>query len=101
MAAAEVDIVPRFGAELKDGFKPVNAWIANGINCIDDIKQFYRERASIEKEYSSKLYSLAKKNFEKKAKRSISLGVGDTPSLTPGSLEWYLQILGSRAGVYS
>ncbi len=97
MAAVEVDIAPRFGAELKDGFKPVNAWIANGINWIDDLQQFYRERASIEKEYSSKLYSLAKKNFEKKAKRSTSLGVGDTPTLTPGSLEWYSHALTPRA----
>ena len=84
---AEVDIAPRFGAELKDGFKPVNAWVSNGLTWLDDIQQFYRERASIEKEYSSKLYGLAKKNFEKKAKRSSSLSVGDTPSLTPGSLE--------------
>ena len=30
---------------------------------------------------------LAKKYYEKKAKRSSSLSVGDTPSLTPGSLE--------------
>ena len=84
----EVDIAPRFGAELKDGFKPVNAWVSNGVAWLDDIQQFYRERAAIEKDYSSKLYGLAKKNFEKKAKRSSSLGVGDTPSLTPGSLEW-------------
>ncbi len=85
---AEVDIAPRFGAELKDGFKPVNAWVTNGVTWLDDIQQFYRERAAIEKEYSSKLYGLAKKNFEKKAKRSSSLSVGDTPSMTPGSLEW-------------
>lgn len=84
---AEVDITPRFGAELKDGFKPVNAWVAGGVTWLDDIQQFYRERATIEKDYSTKLYSLAKKNFEKKAKRSSSLSVGDTPSLTPGSLE--------------
>ena len=88
IAMAEVDMAPRFGAELKDGFKPVNAWISNGVAWLDDIQQFYRERAAIEKEYSSKLYGLAKKNFEKKAKRSSSLSVGDTPSLTPGSLEW-------------
>ena len=85
---AQVDIAPRFGAELKDGFKPVNAWIANGVIWLDDIQQFYRERAAIEKEYSSKLNGLARKNFEKKAKRSSSLSVGDTPSMTPGSLEW-------------
>lgn len=84
---AEIDITPRFGAELKDGFKPVNAWISNGINWLDDIQQFYRERAAIEKEYSTKLSALAKKNFEKKAKRTSPLSVGDTPTLTPGSLE--------------
>ena len=85
---AEADIAPGFGAELKDGFKPVNAWVVSGVIWLDDIQQFYRERAAIEKEYSSKLYGLARKNFEKKAKRSSSLSVGDTPSMTPGSLEW-------------
>lgn len=34
-----------------------------------------------------KLYSLAGKYYEKKAKKSSSLSVGDTPTLTPGSLE--------------
>ena len=84
---AEVDLAPNFGAELKDGFKPVNAWVANGIGWLDEIQQFYRERSVIEKEYSQKLSALAKKYFEKKAKRSSSLSVGDTPTVTPGSLE--------------
>ncbi|MCJ1396286.1 hypothetical protein MMC18_009175 [Xylographa bjoerkii] len=35
----------------------------------------------------SKLAALAKRYYEKKAKRSGSLSVGDTPTLTPGSLE--------------
>lgn len=87
---AEVDIAPRFGAELKDGFKPVNAWVSSGVAWFEDIQQFYRERAAIEKEYSAKLYALAKKNFEKKSKRSSTLSVGDTPTMTPGSLEWYI-----------
>ncbi|KAK4888766.1 Protein BZZ1 [Elasticomyces elasticus] len=84
---AEVDIAPNFGAELKDGFKPVNAWVANGIAWLDDVQQFYRERSVIEKEYSQKLSALAKKYFEKKAKKSSTLSVGDTPTVTPGSLE--------------
>ncbi|KAL8697556.1 MAG: hypothetical protein Q9201_007066 [Fulgogasparrea decipioides] len=84
---AEVDVGPMFGAELKDGYRPVNAWVSNGIAWLDDIQQFYRERSAIEKEYSQKLYGLAKKHFEKKAKKSSSLSVGDTPTLTPGSLE--------------
>lgn len=68
--------------------------VASGVSWLDDIQQFYRERSTIEKEYSQKLYALAKKHFEKKARKSSSLSVGDTPALTPGSLEWYdIQLL--------
>lgn len=84
---AEVDVAPTFGTELKDGFKPANAWVANSIAWLDDIQGFYRERSVIEKEYSAKLNALAKKYFEKKNKKSASLSVGDTPAMTPGSLE--------------
>ncbi|KAF7880687.1 uncharacterized protein EAF01_011956 [Botrytis porri] len=85
---AEVDIAPQFGLELKDGFKSANAWVTNGINWIgSDIEGFYRERSVIEKEYSAKLAALAKKYYEKKTKKSSSLSVGDTPVMTPGSLE--------------
>ena len=41
----------------------------------------------IEKEYSAKLSALAKKYYEKKAKKSGTISVGDTPAMTPGSLE--------------
>lgn len=54
---------------------------------MEDIQQFYRERSAIEKEYSAKLATLAKKYYEKKAKKSSGLSVGDTPTMTPGSLE--------------
>ena len=54
---------------------------------LEDIQQFYRERSAIEKEYSAKLAALAKKNYDKKAKKSSTLSVGDTPTMTPGSLE--------------
>ncbi|EON64052.1 hypothetical protein W97_03282 [Coniosporium apollinis CBS 100218] len=102
---AELDIAPKFGAELKDGYKVVNAWVSGGIAWLDDIQQFYRERSAIEKEYSAKLNALAKKYFEKKARKSSSLSVGDTPTVTPGSLEsasmttWNVQLttLESRA----
>ncbi|KAI9819717.1 MAG: hypothetical protein M1832_003951 [Thelocarpon impressellum] len=83
---AEVDVA-HFGTELKDAFKPVNAWVSNGIVWLDEIQQFYRERSVIEKDYSAKLNALAKRYFEKKAKRASHLSVGDTPTLTPGSLE--------------
>ena len=61
--------------------------VSNGIAWLEDVQQFYRERAAIEKEYSAKLTALAKKFHDKKAKKSSGLSVGDTPSLTPGSLE--------------
>jgi hypothetical protein len=73
----------------QDGFKAANAWVANGIAWLDDIQSFYRERSAIEKEYSAKLNALAKKYFEKKTRKSASLSVGDTPTMTPGSLERY------------
>ncbi|KAM0719555.1 hypothetical protein Q7P37_003685 [Cladosporium fusiforme] len=102
---AELDIAPNFGAELKDGFKNANAWVTGGIQWLDEIQQFYRERSAIEREYSQKLAALAKKYFEKKARKSSSLSVGDSPTVTPGSLEsasmttWTVQLstLESRA----
>jgi len=61
--------------------------VANGIAWLDDIQAFYRERAVIEKEYAAKISALSKRFYDKKSKKSASLTVGDTPSLTPGSLE--------------
>ncbi|TQS38720.1 hypothetical protein Golomagni_00769 [Golovinomyces magnicellulatus] len=84
---AEIENCPSFGHELKDAFKSVNSWVANGINWLDDVQQFYRDRSAIEKEYSAKLSALAKRYHEKKSKKSSTLSVGDTPSMTPGSLE--------------
>lgn len=69
--------------------------ITNGIAWLDDIQSFYRERSAIEKEYSQKLSGLAKKYFEKKARKSSTLSVGDTPTVTPGSLErWAMSMRG-------
>lgn len=83
MSLEEISI----GNELKDSFKPTSKWINNGINWLGDIEEFYRERASIEKEYANKLKDLTKRHFEKKAKNSSHLSVGDEPQITPGSLE--------------
>ncbi|CUM51288.1 uncharacterized protein AC631_02210 [Debaryomyces fabryi] len=83
MSLEEISI----GNDLKDSFKPTSKWVNNGINWINDIEEFYRERATIEKEYASRLLELCKKHFEKKAKISTLLSVGDEPQITPGSLE--------------
>jgi uncharacterized protein YgiM (DUF1202 family) len=81
--AAEVSI----GNELKDAFKQTQKWVKNGAEWLTDIEEFYRERAIIEKEYSQKLKELCKRHFDKKAQKSSSLSVGDSPTITPGSLE--------------
>lgn len=75
------------GNELKDAFKPTEKWIANGINWLSDLEDFYKERAALEREYSTKLQDLCKRHFSKKAKLSSHLSVGDEPQITPGSLE--------------
>lgn len=54
---------------------------------MDEIQAFYRERSTIEKEYASKLNALCKKYYDRKSKKVSPLSVGDTPTLTPGSLE--------------
>ncbi|KAK5136561.1 hypothetical protein LTR08_002905 [Meristemomyces frigidus] len=84
---AEVNLAPNFGSELLDGFRPVHAWVAAGIQWLDDMQQFYRERSAIEKDYAAKLAALANKYFERKSKKTSPLSVGDTPTHTPGSLE--------------
>ena len=65
--------------------------VSLGIAWLDDVQSFYRERSAIEKEYAGKLNALAKKYFEKKAKKASGLGVGETPVVTPGSLERFAE----------
>ncbi|PFH60446.1 hypothetical protein XA68_10921 [Ophiocordyceps unilateralis] len=84
---AEVETAPSFGSRLKDGFRPANVWLGHNIAWLDEVQQFYRDRAVIEKEYSAKLTALARKYYEKKNKRSPLLSVGDSPAMTPGSVE--------------
>lgn len=51
------------------------------------MRAFYYERSVIEKEYATKLTALSTKYFDKKARMSTALSVGETPVITPGSLE--------------
>ncbi|KAE8379804.1 hypothetical protein BDV26DRAFT_258605 [Aspergillus bertholletiae] len=84
---ATPDVAPQFGAELKDAFKPVNNWVSHGVQWLDEIQQFYRERSAIEKEYAGRLTALCRKYQDRKAKKISMLSVGDSPTMTPGSLE--------------
>ncbi|ODV83951.1 hypothetical protein CANARDRAFT_9236 [[Candida] arabinofermentans NRRL YB-2248] len=75
------------GSELKDSFKSTDKWIKQGVDWMTDLEGFYRQRASIEKEYAEKLNLLSAEAFKKKAKISSLLSVGEDPTITPGSLE--------------
>ncbi|KAL6450747.1 BZZ1 Protein BZZ1 [Candida maltosa Xu316] len=75
------------GNELKDSYKQTSKWINNGVTWLQDITDFYQDRVALEREYSTKLKDLTKKYFDKKARLSASLSVGDEPAITPGSLE--------------
>lgn len=81
------DLRTKFGVELKDAFKPVDNWVGQGIKWLEDIQQFYKERSSIEKDYAKQLLALSKRYHDRKAKKSAALSVGDSPQVTPGSLE--------------
>lgn len=59
----------------------------NNVKWLDDLQEYYRERATIEKEYATKLQTLAKKFQDRRTKKSPGLSVGDNPTMTPGSLE--------------
>lgn len=70
-----------------DSYKQTSSWLDNGVEWLSDVIDFYRERATIEREASAKLASLASKHFSKKASITASVSVGDNPVTTPGSLE--------------
>ena len=44
------------------------------------IREIYKDRVALEKEYATKLAALSKKAADRKAKRIASLVVGDEPS---------------------
>ena len=75
------------GALVRDGHKPTDNWVGNGLKWLEDVQEYYRERVTMEKEYGQKLQQLAKKFQERRIKKTSSLSVGDNPAMTPGSLE--------------
>ena len=48
------------------------------------IRDIYKERAALEKEYSTKMSALAKRAVDRKSKRMSTLVVGDDPSVAWG-----------------
>lgn len=75
------------GNELKDSFEVTSKWVQYNLKWLSEVENFYRERSKLEKEYSDKLKALTADYFNKKSMASVTLGVGQTPTVTPGSIE--------------
>lgn len=75
------------GDDLLDGYGATSSWLKANVKWIEDIAEFYRERAAIEREHAAKLSALTAKHFSKKAAHVASISVGEKPAKTPGSLE--------------
>ncbi|OJA09334.1 hypothetical protein AZE42_05467 [Rhizopogon vesiculosus] len=52
------------------------------LDLLADVRELYRDRAALEREYAVKLQQLAKKASEKKNKHASLLAVGDNPTKT-------------------
>ncbi|KAF0420928.1 FCH-domain-containing protein [Gigaspora margarita] len=66
-----------FGSELKDQITSVSQFVQNGIQFLNEFRDFVKERAQIEKEYAGKIDALAKKYSTKKDKKAVSMSVGE------------------------
>ena len=75
------------GNELKDSYKTTHGWVSANIKWLKEIEQFYIQRAKIEREYSEKLKTLTSEYLNKTSTSTVLLSVGETPSVTPGSVE--------------
>ncbi|KAF6011404.1 hypothetical protein HII13_002498 [Brettanomyces bruxellensis] len=75
------------GNEIKDGFERTDKWVKANLTWLSEIETFYRQRATIEKEYAEKMKQLTSAAFKKKAEETATLSVGEKPLVTPGSLE--------------
>ncbi|KAG0292801.1 hypothetical protein BGZ98_002458 [Dissophora globulifera] len=59
-----------FGAELKDQIPTINQHLVNGINFLNEFRDFCKERATIERDYAHRIETLVRKHQHKKEKKS-------------------------------
>lgn len=69
-----------YGEHLPDQVERLAALSDAQIELLGDIRELYRERSVLEREYAAKLQALARKAAEKKAKKMASLVLGDEPT---------------------
>ncbi|KAG2123346.1 hypothetical protein BD769DRAFT_1471175 [Suillus cothurnatus] len=69
-----------YGQLLPDQVDRISSLFDAHLNLLADVRELYRDRAVLEREYAVKLKQLAKKAREKKNKSGLSLVVGDNPT---------------------
>lgn len=69
-----------YGQLLPDQVDRISSLFDAHLNLLADVRELYRDRAVLEREYAVKLKQLAKKASEKKNKSGLSLVVGDNPT---------------------
>ncbi|KAG8831561.1 hypothetical protein FRC17_002945 [Serendipita sp. 399] len=79
---ADAPEILRFGAELKDQVDLIHGVTESQLGLLQEIRDVIRERANLERDYSTKLLALTKKAQEKKAKRMLGVVLGQEPSKT-------------------
>lgn len=69
-----------YGQLLPDQVDCISSLFDAHLDLLADVRELYRDRAVLEREYAVKLKQLAKKASEKKNKNGLSLVVGDNPT---------------------
>lgn len=69
-----------YGQQLPDQVDRISTLFDAHLGLLADVRELYRDRAVLEREYAVKLKQLAKKATEKKNKNGLLLVVGDTPT---------------------
>ncbi|KAF8516330.1 hypothetical protein BU17DRAFT_76670 [Hysterangium stoloniferum] len=69
-----------FGTELPDNVDKISAISDAQLILLSDLREMFKERVALEREYSIKLQLLAKKASEKKLRRMVKLVLGDEPT---------------------
>ncbi|KAG0700444.1 hypothetical protein DFH29DRAFT_1055069 [Suillus ampliporus] len=69
-----------YGQLLPDQVDRISSLFDAHLDLLADVRELYRDRAVLEREYAVKLQQLAKKASEKKNKNALLLVVGDNPT---------------------
>ncbi|KAF7346569.1 hypothetical protein MSAN_01885000 [Mycena sanguinolenta] len=70
----------RFGETLPDQIERISSLFDAHLHLLVEVREVYRERTAIEREYAAKLHALTKRAAERRAKLVAAFVVGDEPT---------------------